>query len=77
MKQKTSITLSSDVLARVDRMAGSRHSRSAVIEHVLRSYLKEDARARVQSRDLELLNEAAEILNSEATDVLDYQASGE
>ncbi len=74
MKEKTSITLSADVLAGIDQMAGSKYSRSAVIEHVLRDYLKQRARTRIQTRDLEQLNRAADELNAEAADVLDYQA---
>lgn len=74
MKEKTSITLSREVLSGIDRLAGSRYSRSAVIEHALRRYLDEHARARVEARDLEQLNQAADKLNAEANDVLDYQA---
>jgi len=77
MKEKTSITLSSEVLVRIDRLAGSRHSRSAFIERVLRKYLLERERAAVQARDLERINHAADRLNSEAADVMDYQASVE
>lgn len=77
MKEKTSITLSSDLLAKVDHLAGSRFSRSAVIEQVLRRFFRERARRKVNARDLERLNEAADRLNSEAEDVLLYQASGE
>jgi len=74
MKEKTSITLSRDILNRVDRLAGSKQSRSAFIERVLRRYLYELTRAEVQARDLKLLNQAADRLNEEAADVLDYQA---
>jgi metal-responsive CopG/Arc/MetJ family transcriptional regulator len=77
MKEKTSITLSSDVLTRIDRLAGSKHSRSAFIERVLRKYLQERARAVVEARDLERINAASERLNSEASDVLEYQTSEE
>jgi metal-responsive CopG/Arc/MetJ family transcriptional regulator len=75
MKEKTSITLSAEVLAGIDRLAGSKHSRSAIIEFALRRYLREQARARIEARDLEQLNRAADELNAEAADVLDYQAS--
>jgi len=77
MKEKTSVTLSTDVLSGIDRLAGSKHSRSAFIERILRTYLQEQARARMHARDLERLNLAADKLNAEATDVLDYQASEE
>jgi metal-responsive CopG/Arc/MetJ family transcriptional regulator len=77
MKEKTSITLSADVLTAVDRIAGSKQSRSAFIEQVLREYLRQRARAAVQARDLERINAAAQRLNAEALDALEYQASGE
>ncbi len=73
MKEKTSITLSSDVLAVVDRLAGPKLSRSAFIERVLRRYLRERERAQAQARDLERINQAAERLNAEAAEVLEYQ----
>ncbi len=73
MKQKTSITLSSDVLAKVDDLAGSKLSRSALIEGVLRSYFRDRARRKVHSRDLERINAAADRLNAEAAEVLEYQ----
>jgi metal-responsive CopG/Arc/MetJ family transcriptional regulator len=73
MKDKTSITLSRDVLAGIDRIAGSKHSRSAVIEKVLQQYLRERAKAAIRARDLELINAKSEQLNSEAVDVFEYQ----
>jgi metal-responsive CopG/Arc/MetJ family transcriptional regulator len=77
MKEKTSVTLSKDVLEDVDRLAGSKYSRSAFIERVLRKYLRERAKAAAQARDLERINAAAERLNLEAAEVLDYQAAEE
>jgi metal-responsive CopG/Arc/MetJ family transcriptional regulator len=75
MKEKTSITLSKEVLTGIDRIAGPKQSRSAFIEAVLRQYLRNQARARVESRDLELINKAADELNAEVEDVLRYQAT--
>ncbi len=75
MKEKTSITLSTDVLASIDELAGSKFSRSSFIERVLRGYLRQCARERVQARDLDRLNRAADSLNLEAGDVLEYQGS--
>jgi metal-responsive CopG/Arc/MetJ family transcriptional regulator len=74
MKEKTSITLSREVLTGIDRIAGSKQSRSAFIESVLQQYLKERARARRDARDIELINRHADELNAEAEDVLRYQA---
>lgn len=73
MKEKTSITLSAEVLSGIDKLAGSRHSRSSFIERVLRHYLRERARAEVHARDLDRLNRAARRLNAEAEDVMKYQ----
>jgi len=77
MKLKTSITLSEEVLETVDRLAGSKHSRSAFIERVLRKYLRDRSRAALQARDLERLNNAADRLNAEAAEVLEFQTPQE
>jgi len=73
MKEKTSITLSKEVLSGIDRIAGSKQSRSAFIEAVLTQYLRKRARAQVEARDLELINQAANELNAEVEDILRYQ----
>jgi metal-responsive CopG/Arc/MetJ family transcriptional regulator len=75
MKEKTSITLSSEVLAKVDRAAGARGSRSAFIEKILLEYFRQRARRQSHERDLDRINAAAGRLNREAIDVLDYQAT--
>ncbi len=77
MKEKTSITLSPEVLAQVDQAAGRRMSRSAVIEQVLRGYFRERNRRKIHARDLERINAAADRLNREAAEVLEYQATEE
>jgi metal-responsive CopG/Arc/MetJ family transcriptional regulator len=74
MKEKISITLSSDLLAQVDRLAGSKLSRSAFIERVLRIYFRERTRKQIHARDLERINAAADRLNAEAEDILGYQS---
>jgi metal-responsive CopG/Arc/MetJ family transcriptional regulator len=74
MKEKTSITLSSDILAEIDHTAGSKGSRSAFIEAVLREYFKEKVREAINRRDAELINANIDYLNREALDVLRYQA---
>jgi len=74
MKEKTSITLSKEVLTAIDRIAGSKQSRSAFIEAVLAQYLRKQARAQIEARDLELINKAADELDAEVEDVLRYQA---
>jgi Arc/MetJ-type ribon-helix-helix transcriptional regulator len=74
MKEKTSITLSREVLTGIDRMSGSKRSRSAFIESVLRQYLKEQVRAQIEARDLEALNRAAKELAPEIDEVLEDQS---
>jgi metal-responsive CopG/Arc/MetJ family transcriptional regulator len=75
MKEKTSITLSADILDKLDQMAGPGQSRSSLIEHVLRDFFRERARRRTHERDLQRINAAADRLNSEAEEVLEFQAS--
>lgn len=74
MKEKTSVTLSPEVLNGIDRLAGSKRSRSAFIEDVLRQYLRERVKKERGARDLAILNKFAEEMNAEAEDVLRYQA---
>jgi metal-responsive CopG/Arc/MetJ family transcriptional regulator len=73
MKVKTSVTLSEDVLAQVDQLAGAKQSRSAFIERVLRGYLRERSKAALHARDLARINRSADQLNLEAAEVLEYQ----
>ena len=58
----------------VDRLAGSKHSRSAVIEHILRLHFQQRSRREIHVGDLERINAAAARLNSEVEDVLLYLA---
>jgi metal-responsive CopG/Arc/MetJ family transcriptional regulator len=74
MKAKTSITLSKEVITQVDKLAGPKESRSAFIERVLRKYMRDRKRAALNARDLVRINQAADRLNKEAADVLEYQA---
>ena len=73
MKLKTSITLSEDVVTRLDQLASGSESRSEIIERLLReSFIEMERRAR-DSKDLELINRNADELNKEAEDVLGFQ----
>lgn len=73
MKVKTSVTLSEDLLAQLDRLVAGGGSRSAVLEQALREFLKNRKRLKRDARDLEILNGRERELNEEALDVLDYQ----
>ena len=74
MKEKTSVTLSKEVLSGIDRLAGSKQSRSAVIENVLAQYLRQRARAVRDTREIAIINRNAQRLNRDAEDGLDEQA---
>ena len=74
MKEKTSVTLSSDVLVDIDRLAGSKGSRSAFIEDVLRQFLRGQKKAERRERDLAILTKYAREMNEDAEEGLDEQA---
>jgi hypothetical protein len=71
LRVKTSVTLPSDLLAKIDRVDTNR---SAFVERAARAYLSALERCRRDERDPQILNANATRLNAEAADVLDYQA---
>lgn len=75
MKQKTSVSLSEEVLRDLEKYAGTGESRSAYIERVLRRHFRRRARATINARDRERIDAAADRLNTEAAEVLEDQAS--
>jgi metal-responsive CopG/Arc/MetJ family transcriptional regulator len=74
MRIKTSVTLSQDVLKAVDKLSRSYKSRSEFVEVALRAFIAQTMRSQQNARDLEIINHRADALNSEAEDVLAYQA---
>ena len=75
MKAKTSLTLSEDLLASIDKLAGPKVSRSAYIEQILREFVNRRAQARKEARDVAAINRHAAQLNVEMSDVLSFQAN--
>ena len=73
MKVKTSVTLSQQVLEDIDRHIQGYKSRSEFIETATRSFIIGLEQKKTEQRDLALINQYAESLNSEAEDVLSYQ----
>jgi hypothetical protein len=69
-KMKTSLTLSREVVRGIDRVAGEKRSRSAVVDDVLRGNLSHRERAAANARDAEKINRFADELNAEMQDVL-------
>ena len=74
MKTKTSLSLSEELVTRLDRLAGPRVSRSAFIEKILSDFVESQARAKRSARDTAALNRHASELNAEMADALSNQA---
>jgi metal-responsive CopG/Arc/MetJ family transcriptional regulator len=62
------------VVRGIDRVAGEKRSRSAVVDDVLRGYLSYRERATANARDAKKINRFADELNAEMQDVLAYQS---
>ena len=75
MKVKTSLTLSEDLVASIDKLAGTKVSRSAYIEQILREFVDRRAQARKDARETASINRHSAQLNAEMTDALSYQAN--
>jgi metal-responsive CopG/Arc/MetJ family transcriptional regulator len=73
MKMKTSLTLSEDLIARIDKLAGSKISRSSYIEQILRDFVDGVAQARKDARQIAAINRHAAELNAEMSDALSFQ----
>jgi metal-responsive CopG/Arc/MetJ family transcriptional regulator len=75
MKSKTSLTLSEDLVASIDKLAGPKASRSAYIEQILREFVDRRVRARKGAREVAAINRHAAELNSEMNDALSFQVN--
>jgi len=73
MKVKTSVTLSKEVIALIDRHAEGESNRSAFIELAVRTYLRILSRQKRDREDLRILNRLSAKLNKEAEDAIGYQ----
>jgi len=74
MRVKTSVTIDEQVLGAIDRAVTPGRSRSRIIEDAAREYLVREARRARDTRDREIIDQAADALNAEMEDVLSYQA---
>ena len=59
MKLKTSLTLSQDLVTKLDRLAGPKVSRSAFIEKVLRDFVEGRTQALREAREVAAINRHA------------------
>jgi metal-responsive CopG/Arc/MetJ family transcriptional regulator len=73
MKIKTSLSLSEELITRIDELSG-RKNRSEFVEKALLDYLERQMRKERDMKDLAIINKKAGKLNEEAEDVLSYQA---
>ena len=73
MKVKTSISLSSELIAELQRHT-SDGARSEFIEKAVWSYFRQISDERRDKRDRDVLDEESPFLNNEALDALSFQA---
>jgi metal-responsive CopG/Arc/MetJ family transcriptional regulator len=71
VRVKTSITLSAELIARLDRVDTNR---SALLEQAALEYLAQRERRARDQRDIEIIDRNAGRLNHEALGALDYQS---
>ncbi len=72
MKVETTVALSEDLVAALDRRTQDSQDRSEIVEAALRAYLAQPRRGE-DAGDLEIINARSAELNEEAADVLEYQ----
>ena len=72
-KAKASISISADLLAAADELAGKSH-RSELFEHAVRSMMRRIVRRARHERELAILNKHADTLNAEAAETIEFQA---
>lgn len=73
MKVKTSVTLSEELVGRLDKLTSHYGTRSAIIEQAILAFIAAHERKQRDARDLDIINRRADALNAEASDVLSYQ----
>lgn len=73
MRQKTSLTLSEDVLAGLKKASRRGESRSETVNRLLRERLADQHAQLARAREVGQINRHADALNAEAADVLTYQ----
>jgi metal-responsive CopG/Arc/MetJ family transcriptional regulator len=71
-KEKTSVSLSGEIIRASDIIAGKAR-RSAFVEKAVRAYLRRILRRADHERDLKAINSRAEITNRESDELLDLQ----
>ncbi len=73
MKVKTSITLSEDLLRAIEQLPDQYHNRSSFLESAAWAFISQLRRNEQATRDIEIINRRADLLNAEVMDALAYQ----
>jgi metal-responsive CopG/Arc/MetJ family transcriptional regulator len=74
MREKTSVSLTKELLREIERVAGENVNRSEFLEAAAWDRISLLRRRRREARDRAILNRHSRALNAEALDVLAYQA---
>ena len=74
MREKTSVSLTKELLLEITRVAGKKANRSEFLEAAAWDRVSLLRRRRREARDRAILDRRSKSLNVEALDVLEYQA---
>jgi metal-responsive CopG/Arc/MetJ family transcriptional regulator len=74
MREKTSVSLTKELLLEITRVAGKKVNRSEFLEAAAWDRISLLRRRRREARDRAILDRRSKSLNAEALDVLEYQA---
>jgi len=74
MRVRTSVTLPKDLLVKVDALTGKKHKRSAIVELALRDYVTKENGKKLNTRDIEIINANADLINKQVKETLEFQA---
>ena len=75
MKIKTSVTISQELLKVMDEFLDSDKNRSLFLEKAAWNYIAMLRRAHRNARDIDIINQRADYLNTEVLDALSYQVA--
>lgn len=74
MRVRTSVTLPKELLVKVDALAGKKYKRSAIVESALRDYVAKENGTKLNTRDIEIINANADLINKQVEETLEFQA---
>jgi metal-responsive CopG/Arc/MetJ family transcriptional regulator len=72
MKVRASVTISSELLLKLNELAGKR--RSEIIEKALQDYFIKNTKKKSRQSDVEIINKNADLINKQVAETLEFQA---